>query len=90
LRATDGLAALGMFQASCGDPVKLAALKSLARSDKYGNQPFKYLLHFFSDMRGESLNLFGIRCIFWRDRRQRTFLVERQDGGFVIRAHHDP
>ena len=48
MRATDGLAASGMFQAICGDAVKLVTLKSLARFDKStGNQPFKYLLHFF-------------------------------------------
>jgi hypothetical protein len=29
LRATDGLAALGMFQAGCSDPIKLVALKPL-------------------------------------------------------------
>ena len=88
---TDGLTALGMFQASCCDSIELVALKSLARFDEStGNQTFERLLHFVLGHSRRKPYLCGIRCIFWWDCRQHTFLVARQEGSFVTRAHHDP
>jgi len=80
-----------MLQAGRSNPKNFRRVQSFKRFDEFSHdQAFKYFVYLaFRHARGKPY-LSGVCCVLSRDHRQHTFLVARQKGGFVGRAHHDP